>query len=138
MPQGIQTMQIEFGTIGGETIFLAIALVFLIFLLVIRQMMKFAMREQIQNFDDFKRDVSKDLGGIRSDLQKLHDQSEASNRAKEKRIENIEHNLVSKEEFFRENTLIRSAYDDLNRYIQYVSTQLEALRYLIIQKDESK
>ncbi len=138
MQQGTQTMQIEFGTIGGETIFLAIALIFLIFLLVIRQMMKVAMREQIQNFDAFKQDVSEDLGGIKTELKRLHDQSEASSRAKEKRIENIEHNLVSKEEFFRENTLIRSAYDDLNRYIQYVSTQLEALRFLIIQKDEPK
>lgn len=135
MPQGIR---VEFGTIGGETIFLAIALTFLIFLLVIRQMMRLAMREQLENFDEFKQGVSKDMGGIKSELQKLHEQAEASNRAKERRIENIEHNLVSKEEFFRENTLIKSAYDDLNRYIQYVSTQLEALRFLIIQRDEPK
>lgn len=135
MQQGVQ---IEFGTIGGETIFLAIALIFLIFLLVIRQMMKIAMREQIQNFDDFKQDVSKDLGGIKTELKKLHEQSEASSRAKERRIENIEHSLVTKEEFFRDNTLIKSMYDDLNRYIQHFSAQLENLKILIIQKNEPK
>lgn len=135
MQQGVQ---IEFGTIGGETIFLAIALIFLIFLLVIRQMMKIAMREQLQNFDKFKQDVSTDLGGIKTELKKLHEQSEASSRAKEKRIENIEHSLVTKEEFFRDNTLIKSMYDDLNRYIQHVTSQLETLKILITQRNEPK
>lgn len=135
MQQGVQ---IEFGTIGGETIFLAIALIFLIFLLVIRQMMKIAMREQLQNFDKFKKDVSTDLGGIKTELEKLHEQSEASSRAKERRIENIEHTLVTKEEFFRDNTLIKSMYDDLNRYIQHVTSQLETLKILITQRNEPK
>lgn len=138
MQQGIHTMQIEFGTIGGETIFLAIALIFLIFLLVIRQMMKFAMQEQVQNFDDFKQDVSKDLGCINTELKNLHQQSDASSRANERRIENIEHNIVTREEFVRQNTLTKSGYDDLFRYVQSIASTLESLKILIIQKNELK
>lgn len=136
MDQGVQ---IEFGSVSGETLFLAMALFFLSFLICIRLMMKFSLREQIKNFDDFKQAVSKNLGEISGDLKKLHEQFESANRAKERRIENIEHNMVSREEFYKENTLLKSANDDSLRHIQYVQAQLENLKLLITGKlNESK
>lgn len=131
MPQAVQ---IEFGTISGETVFLAIAMTFVIFLLAIHTMMRGAKKEQVENFDKFKTEVSKELGTISADMRRLREQSEGADRAKERRLETIEHSTVTKEEFFRENTLLKAAYDDLGRYILQLSGQLDNLKTLIIGK----
>lgn len=110
----------------------------LLFLAVIRKMMRDAIKVQISSFDSFKIEVAKTIGQTIAGLDEIKRQADATSRAFEKRIEDIEHNQVRREDFIRENTLLKSAYADLARYMSDVSVQLGNLKNLIIQKDASR
>jgi cell shape-determining protein MreC len=121
-----------------ENILLLGVIAALVFLAIIRKMMRDSIKAQIASFDSFKLEIIKTIGQTTIELSEIKKQYEASSRAYERRIEEIEHNQVRKEDFFRENTLIKSGYDDLNRFIHHVSSQLESLKYLLLEHHEHK
>lgn len=110
----------------------------LIFLAIIRKMMRDSIQAQIDSFNTFKTEIAINIGQTISALDEIKRQADATSRAFEKRIEDIEHNQVKREDFIRENTLLKSAYADLARYMSDVSVQLGNLKNLIIQKDASR
>jgi Holliday junction resolvasome RuvABC DNA-binding subunit len=131
-------LQTDLAGLSAENILLLGIIGALIFLAIIRKMMRDSIKAQIASFDAFKLEIIMKIGETTAELSEIKKQYESSSRAYERRIEEIEHNQVRKEDFFRENTLIKSGYDDLNRFIHHVSSQLESLKYLLIEHHEHK
>lgn len=119
--------------ISPENILLLGVIGVLISLAVIRKSIRDAAKERDQSFEDFKLEIGQIVGKTIASLDEINRQHEGSSRAYEKRIETIEHDLVKRDDYLRENTLLRSAYDDVYRAMQGLSGQIDHIKTLIIQ-----
>ncbi len=128
----------DLASFTAENILLLGVIGALLFLALIRKMMRDSIQAQIDSFDNFKLEIIKTIGQTIARLEEIKRQADVTSETFKKRIEDIEHNQVNREDFIRENTILKSSYADLARYMSDVSIQLSNLKNLIIQKDATR